>query len=195
MNKFKDVNIFTANVRGLMKNFKLIEAENLNEYSLLKFYEVWQIKEFENIKIKGFKLAKKYLRDGQGGGVVIYVKEGLKYSVIKLDSIDGTFKACGIKMAKVIIISLYRPLATNKNTFKEEMVKMMDRFNGAKVIIGGEWNINFHNETNCTKDITEFYNIKPRITGITRPESGTSINNYCTNMDSIFRVSNELFCF
>jgi hypothetical protein len=45
----------------------------------------------------------------------------------------------------------------------------MDSFNGAKVIIGGDWNINFYNKTNCIKDITEFcYNIKPRIT---RPES------------------------
>jgi hypothetical protein len=34
MKKFKDVNIFTANVRGLMNNLKLIEAENLNEYSI-----------------------------------------------------------------------------------------------------------------------------------------------------------------
>ncbi len=120
MKKFKDVNIFTANVRGLMNNFKLIEAENLNEYSILMFNEVWQIKEFENIKIKGFKLATKYLRDGRGGGVIIYVKKGLEYSVIKLDSIEGTFEVCGIKMAKVIIISLYRPPAANKNTFKEE---------------------------------------------------------------------------
>jgi hypothetical protein len=97
------------------------------------FNEVWQIKEFENIKIKGLKLATKYLRDGQEGGVVIYVKEGLEYSLIKLDSIEGTFQVCGIEMAKVIIISLYRPPAANKNTFKEEMVKMMDSFNGAKV--------------------------------------------------------------
>ena len=50
-----------------MNNFKLIEAENLNEYSILMFNEVWQIKEFENIKIKGFKLATKYLRVGRGG--------------------------------------------------------------------------------------------------------------------------------
>jgi len=96
-------------------------------------------------------------------------------------------------MAKVIIISLYQPPAANKNTFKEEMVKMMDSFNGAKVIIGGDWNINFHNEANCIKDITEFYNIKPRITRITRPESGTCIDNYCTNMDGIFRVSHVSF--
>ena len=51
MKKFQDVNIFTANVRGLMNNLKSIEAENLNEYSILMFNEVWQIKEFENIKI------------------------------------------------------------------------------------------------------------------------------------------------
>jgi hypothetical protein len=48
MKKFTDVNIFTANVRGLMNNFKLIEAENLNEYSILMFNEVWQIR---NLKI------------------------------------------------------------------------------------------------------------------------------------------------
>jgi hypothetical protein len=59
MKKFKDVNIFTANVRGLMNSLKLIEAENLNEYSILMFNEFWQIEEFENIKIKGLKLATK----------------------------------------------------------------------------------------------------------------------------------------
>jgi len=52
------LNIITANVRGLVKNYNLIEATNLSEYDVLMFNEIWQIKEYENVCMDGFKQSK-----------------------------------------------------------------------------------------------------------------------------------------
>jgi hypothetical protein len=72
--------IFTSNVRGIVKNWSAIEQIDTNKYDVLLFNEIWQIKAFEFVKIKNFKLANIYQREtSRGGGVLIFVKENVPY--------------------------------------------------------------------------------------------------------------------
>ena len=84
----KAIKIYAANVRGLVKNLKIINTLDLNNYEVLLFSEIWNIREFENVKINGFELANWYQRETRGGGVAIFVKTGLRYT--KLNGIINT---------------------------------------------------------------------------------------------------------
>ena len=75
----KALKIYAANVHGLVKNLKLINTLQLEDYEILLQSEIWNIKEFENAKINGFELSQWYQRNGRGGGVAIYIKEGIQY--------------------------------------------------------------------------------------------------------------------
>jgi len=74
------------------------------------FNEIWQVRDFENINIDGFKIASIVQRENRkGGGAIIYVKSTLTFE--KQDSIyiEGVIETAAIKIKDVIFVSLYRP--------------------------------------------------------------------------------------
>ena len=186
----KALKVYAANVRGLVKNIKIINTLQLEDYEILLLSEIWNIKEFENAKINGFELSQWYQRDGRGGGVAIYIKEGLKYS--KLNGIvnNGIMESVGIQVNGLSIYCVYRPPSGNKGIFLEEMCRLMDSNRGRKVVIGGDFNINNFKPDNILKNWANLYNLKPQILGITRPESGSCLDNFFTNVEGKYWISN-----
>jgi hypothetical protein len=186
----KATKIYAANVRGLVKNLKLINSLNLAEYEVLLLSEIWNIKDFENVKINGFELAHWYQRENRGGGVAIYVKTGMEFTQINGKINIGITEAIGINANGLSIFCIYRPPSGNKNEFINDMCSLMDNNRGRKVILGGDFNINNLVENNVLNDWANTYNLKAKIKGITRPESGSCLDNFYTNTDGNFWISN-----
>ncbi len=132
-------------------------------------------------------------RDGRGGGVIIYVKNEIKYETIQTKNVEGIIESCGIRIGDLNIVNIYRPPSGRKAAFVEQIIELMEEMNGGKVIIGGDYNINFMSSTTCMTNVIEFYDIKPQLKGVTRPESGTCIDNYCTNVQGKYWITNISF--
>ncbi len=68
--------IFTSNVRGLVKNWDTINSIDNRNHDTIMLNEIWQVRNYENINIMGFKLASIYQRDNQRGGGAPNLCEG-----------------------------------------------------------------------------------------------------------------------
>ena len=98
--------VFSSNVRGLVKNWDAVKQINTQNYDLLLFSEIWQIKNFENLIIPEFIIANVYQREqSKGGGVIIFVRETVS-----------------IKIANNVFTSTYRPPSGNKQVFTDELI-------------------------------------------------------------------------
>ena len=81
-NTVNKLRVFTTNVRGLIKNWNILNQIKFENYDILLFNEIWQIKEFENINIDEFRVATLFQRENRrGGGVIIYVRENIEFKV------------------------------------------------------------------------------------------------------------------
>jgi len=152
-------------------------------------YTIVLVKLFDT-KINGFELAHWYQRENRGGGVAIYVKTGMEFTQINGKINIGITEAIGINTNGLNIFCIYRPPSGNKNEFINDMCSLMDNNRGRKVILGGDFNINNLVENNVLNDWANTYNLKAKIKGITRPESGSCLDNFYTNTDGNFWISN-----
>ena len=171
---------------------ELLKVCNYDENDVILLNEIWQIKEFEEVTIKGYKLTNILQREQRGGGVAIYVKENIKFVNLKTIYKEGVIEMTGIKVGNVNIYSLYRPPAGNKTTFIDELTNLLDSQGNKKIIIGGDWNLNNLVNNNILATIGTIFNMNFKINSVTRPASGTCIDNFLTNMDGRFWVTNHM---
>ncbi len=62
----------------MIKHWEPLKQLKINEYDVLLFNEIWQVRDFENINIDWFEIPAIEQRDNQkGGGVIIYVRKSL----------------------------------------------------------------------------------------------------------------------
>jgi hypothetical protein len=66
----------------------------------------------------------------------------------------------------------------------------MDSLRGGKVVMTGDFNINFKLENNILNNICGMYNLIVRLNGVTRVASESCIDNYITNVDGKYSISN-----
>ncbi len=110
------------------------------------FNEIWQIRDYENINIEGFKIAKINQRENRkGGGVIIYIRESLKYTNIDSPFMEGVIETAATKINGNIFVSLYRPPSGSKNDFITHLTSWIDSITGSKIYIAGDFNINYLN--------------------------------------------------
>ena len=62
------IRVFTSNVRGIVNNWDAIKQINLKQYDILLFNEIWQIREFEHLKLPEFVNANLVQRTVNRGG-------------------------------------------------------------------------------------------------------------------------------
>jgi hypothetical protein len=55
--QLKHLRVFSSNIRGLVKHWDTLKQIKKNEFDILMFNEIWQVRDFENINIEGFKVA------------------------------------------------------------------------------------------------------------------------------------------
>ncbi len=176
--------IFTSNVRGLIKNWNKLQQIDITKYDILIFNEIWQIRDFENASITGFKIANVYQREQQrGGGVIIYIKEG--YIAEKLDSpvINGVIETAAININNIIITAVYRPPGGNKIEFTESLTNWISQQLNKDIFISGDFNLNYKgNDKTYFDQIESSTGLKASITDVTRIESNSCIDNVLTNL-------------
>ncbi len=86
------------------------------------FNEIWQIRDFEKLKIPEYSLANIFQRENsKGGGTIIFIKNNLKYEQIESPKIEGTIETSSITIGNNIFTSLYRPPSGNKSNFTDEL--------------------------------------------------------------------------
>jgi len=183
--------LFTSNVRGILKHWDVIKQINFSKYDVLMFCEIWQVREYENLKIDNFKLATSYQRtDQRGGGVIIFVRENIKYEVINSIVVPGLIETAAVKINKILLVVLYRPPSGNKNQFIEKLIEWIESNRNDNIYIAGDYNLNYLNhERQYFEKIREETGLLARLSQPTRLESGTCIDNIVTNIEKNHEIS------
>ena len=153
--------------------------------------EIWQIKDFEHLKIDGFEIANSFSREhGRGGGSIIFIKNSIKYEKINSPRVNGEIETCAIKFNNNVFMLLYRPPSGDKNRFVEQMIEWIEERSTDAVYIAGDFNINAtNNEISYFDQIKNSTNLSPMINVPTRLASNTCIDNILTNINGEHKVS------
>jgi len=104
----KFLRLFCSNVRGLICNWEVATSFDWSIYDVVAFNEVWDIKNFEQLKVDNFTVLTQKIRlHSRGGGSIIFGKKDLNYEVLNTPFIEGTIETTGIKMDGIIFINVY----------------------------------------------------------------------------------------
>ena len=186
-----EINILGSNVRGIVNNWDAIINLDLTGYDIIALNEIWAIKDFESLQLQDFDISSVKTRvNGRGGGVIIFAKNYLKTESLNVPFIGGVFETVGIKIGNTVVINVYRPPSGNRVVFFQEMENLLETYRLNDIIITGDFNINFMTQLNEISTICDQYGAKIKINGITRPASGTCLDNFITNLDGNFSISN-----
>ncbi len=185
-----ELRVLCSNVRGLINNWSSATNFKWDDYDLLGFNEIWGIKEFENLKVTGFKVIScRQRRERRGGGSIIFGKENLNVKVLNTPFIEGVIESTGIRVNGVTFVNIYRPPSGNKTEFVDTLTQYLDTIRGSKILIGGDFNLDTMGSNIFMNNICSLYNLEIKINEITRIVSGTCIDNYLTNIRGEYKVS------
>jgi len=157
----------------------------------LAFNEIWAIKNFENLIVEGYDLKCVRTRENsRGGGVMIFGRDNIITQPINSPFIEGILETVGIKIGNTVLINIYRPPSGNRQIFVDELCSFLDSINGLDIIITGDFNINFLENNNILEAVCNQYGIETKIKRVTRIASHTCLDNFITNLNGTFSVSN-----
>jgi hypothetical protein len=183
--------LFCSNARGLVCNWSSATSINWDEYDVIAFNEIWDIKNFENLKVDNFEIKTVKTRENtRGGGTIIFGRSNITMKQLHTPFLEGVCETTGIKIGSLNFINIYRPPAGDKNNFVDIITQYLDTIRGQKVILGGDFNLNSIGGNLWLNTLCNLYGLDIKITGVTRIESLTCIDNFLTNTSGIFNVSN-----
>jgi hypothetical protein len=178
-------------VRGLVCNWSQIKTIDWSDYDIITFNEVWGIKEYEALKVDEFEIKAVKLRENaRGGGTIIFGRKSFNTKLLNTPFVEGTIETTGITVGNTCIVSIYRPPGGSKEEFVVALANMLDNLRGRNIILMGDFNINFLVNNNILENVCNLYNLKAKIKSVTRIASGSCIDNFITNIDGVFSVSN-----
>ena len=208
--------VFHLNVRSLPKHFTELESY-LNglpiDFSVIGLTETWLNESTADIyNMQGYQNYNNYRTGRRGGGVSLYIKEGLNSEIRNdLNLMDPSMEALFIEIPNsnisqdknVIVGVLYRPPNTDINVFNEllsDKLSMISQENKL-IYLMGDFNINIlehdlHVPTSEFVELMYSYLIFPTITKPTRIKgnSATLIDNiFCNDLDNR-HFSGILYC-
>eukprot|EP00794_Sanderia_malayensis_P013554 gene13554-14954_t len=169
--KTRGLKLLHQNARGLLSNFHAIEKfmHSYKDIDILAVTETHVNNESEEVlfEIPNYQFVANNRKRGQGGGVGIYVKNGLQWkrrTELERNSTECLWLEIFIKKAKSILIACYyRPpnsskhLSKNFNTeFNESLIAAQKE--QREVIILGDFNANFLNP-NDNKELKTTINL------------------------------------
>ena len=178
-----DLAIMQLNIRGLYSKIDKLKAL-LNECTLGKkidvilLCETWQSKSSHLPKLDGYSYIYKHCQHKLGGGVGMFVSDGLKYkgrSDLYMNECSFEFCLIEVKLKheNVLLCSGYRAPNTNPNEFLADYEKLLNTVNAGcnKLIIGIDHNLDLlkHRSHAPTKKFVELFESFQQIPSITRP--------------------------
>ncbi|CAB3230894.1 unnamed protein product [Arctia plantaginis] len=123
------------NIRSLIKNFaKLQEVIHNCTYPLdiIVITEAGIPDSIVNLyRLPGYNLHSRLRDNKRGGGIIIYVRSYLKFTIIQhktntFESLVGTIKLHS--KYNIVVCAVYRPPSSNKNLFVSELSKLISKF-------------------------------------------------------------------
>lgn len=187
----ENLRLFCSNVRGLVCNWSSATSFSWDDYDLVAFNEIWDVKEFENLKVDNFEVKTIKTRQvSRGGGTIIFGRSNISMKALNSPFVEGTIESTGVRVGSVNFINIYRPPSGSKDNFVEVLTQYLDTLRGQKIIIGGDFNLNAMGGNFWLNTICNLYGLEIKIDNITRIESQSCIDNYLTNTTGAFRVSN-----
>ena len=109
---------------------------------------------------------------------MIFIKETIKFEPIESICEHGIIETTSIKINNTIITSLYRPPSGNKQRFVELLTEWMINQRERRILIAGDFNINYLNQDRAYFDkIENETGLTPCIKAPTRLSSNTCIDN------------------
>ena len=134
------IRVVAINVRSIARRIDDLRNLEIQELcDVLCLVETWDAPSDMNLDIKNMRLATKDIRKSRGGGVIIYVREGLDFLGLATQAADG------IEHAAIRIVSggdqheihaIYRKPAGQTGVLLEKLEKILDNAAGAVTIVG-----------------------------------------------------------
>ena len=197
------------NIRSINENFENLKSLLcMLENSKIKLDFLLLCETFLNDKncmlyqLTGYTKIEKHRKHSRGGGVAIYIKDGLHFkmrddlSIFEEGLYESIFIEVNIDNKKIIIGEIYRPPNTNIVDFNNKYSSLLDKIKHEKksLIIGSDQNINLikandHPSTQEFLDINHSNGILPVIDKPTRVthSSATLIDNLYTNYEGTYQ--------
>lgn len=147
---------FYMNIRSLRLNFASFLV-NINQIiHKIKFIILVEKNISDNeitlYNIHGFN-AVFFNREGRGGGIVVYIRENIKYSHISVttNSFELIQVDIKVKTETLSLFAIYRPPNHSPIEFIKELEELLSKINKKKeIMIIGDINIDIHKQSNTT---------------------------------------------
>jgi len=146
----KKLKIYHINIRSLNKNFSsLYNFIFETEPDIVCLTEIWQINDNSNVHINGYNFEFVSRIAKRGGGVGMYIREGITYSLIKITNkhIENLFIKFQAGGKKHIVGCIYRPPNFEIDVFlcntREVLNNKLLNLEKSNVFILGDFNIDF----------------------------------------------------
>ena len=183
--------IASVNVRSLSRNWNSFITSSVLKADIICIQEIWKIRNINLFNLRGYcKLEYKCREMGYGGGVGIYVRQGIKFEVINSIFVEKTIETLAIKIKlngrTITIVSVYRnpSLDSHGLNLLSQWLENQQSSVSDSIVIMGDLNINILKNTRLSKNLKQFCatnGLKSHIKEITRVESGTSIDHILTS--------------
>ena len=203
LNKKHNFSLCHLNNRSIRKNLGSLEftLENLqHEFSLIGITETWlKDDDCDLFAIQGYNVVKKHRQNRSGGGVALFIKDNIEYTIrSELSTFNDQLESVFIEINKdalttdknIIIGVIYRIPNINLIAFNTQIASVLEQLRLEKnlVYLMGDYNIDLlnagsHDLTNEFVDLmycNEFLPLISRPTRITAT-SATLIDNIFTN--------------
>ena len=192
-----------SNIRSAAKNLNKLDSylSNLNHmFTVVALSESWlKDQNFELYGLDGYQAEHQYRSHKGGGGVSLFVKEGIEYFLredisVKNNTLESLFieidKDCIDKPHNAIIGVLYRPPGNDLIPFNEYLEEILAKIKAEKklVYLLGDYNVDLlqyekHTASQDFLDLLYSHHLLPNITKPTRvtKSSATLIDNIFSN--------------
>lgn len=187
------------NIQGFRDKILLLEVYMKSlafKIHFLCLTETWLRQEdLPFCKVNGYNLVSNYCRtDMIKGSIAIYVDENIKAFPVDIPTapieVHCEFTCCKFLLEGIwhVIVCFYRsPGHGNPEVFSDTLEAVLEYIfclNNTRVIVCGDFNVDFSvvtKKSSTLLDILAAYNMHPHVYGVTRPASGTRLDNVFTN--------------
>ena len=162
----KGIIIAYLNINSIRNKFELLKCIISDNIDILTIAETKLDSNFttNQFLLEGFRTPFRYDRNSNGGGILVYVREGVPAKEIKTynfpDNIECGFVEINLKNKKWLLANVYRPPSQNGRYFFEEIGKSLDAYGTRyeNFILMGDFNT--EEQDADISNFLETYNLK-----------------------------------
>ena len=196
----KGIIIAYLNINSIRNKFELLKCIISDNIGILTIAETKLDSNFttNQFLLEGFRPPFRYDRNSNGGGILVYVREGVPAKEIKTynfpDNIECGFVEINLKNKKWLLANVYRPPSQNGRYFFEEIGKSLDAYGTRyeNFILMGDFNTEEHDADRS--NFLETYNLKNLMKKPTcfKSDRPRSIDLILTNRVSSFQNTDAI---